>query len=74
MKAWPIQCLHSDDALCGSAAKLKAAHKVSLADAFVAATAMRFDATLIHKDPEFISLAGIIKQEMLPRKRGTINP
>jgi predicted nucleic acid-binding protein len=68
IKAWPFHCLHSDELLCGAAAKLKAAHKISLADAFVAATAMRFDATLIHKDPEFSALAGIVKQEMLPPK------
>ena len=43
----------SQDALCSEAAKLKAAHKLSFADSFVAATAKRFDALLVHKDPEF---------------------
>ena len=47
----PIQWLHSDAALCHEAARLKAAHKISFADAFVAATATRFDGTLVHKDP-----------------------
>lgn len=41
IKKFPIQWLHSDDALCASAAEIKAAHKVSLADAFIAATAQR---------------------------------
>lgn len=70
IKALPIQWLHSDDALCGEAAKLKAAHKVSFADAFVAATAQRLDATLVHKDPEFNTLAGVIKLHGLPPKAG----
>ena len=70
MKAWPVQWLHSDDALCSDAAKLKAAHQVSFADAFVAATAQRLDATLVHKDPEFDALAGVIKLHRLPPKAG----
>ena len=61
---------HSDDALCAAAAKLKAAHKLSFADAFVAATAQRLDATLVHKDPEFDALKGVIKVQGLPLKSG----
>ena len=68
LRALPVQWLHSDAALCSDAAKLKAAHKISFADAFVAATARRFDAALIHKDPEFRALAGMVKQQMLPPK------
>ena len=74
VKQQPVQWLHSDDALCGEAAKLKAAHKVSFADAFVAATAKRLDATLVHKDPEFDALAGVIKLHGLPPKTGTPAP
>lgn len=68
VKQQPVHWLHSDDALCGEAAKLKAAHKVSFADAFVAATAQRLNAALVHKDPEFDALAGVIKLHPLPRK------
>ena len=64
----PIQWIHSDQALCGEAARLKAAYKISFADSFVAATAQRFGATLIHKDPEFHALEPIVKQRMLPPK------
>ena len=64
----PIQWVHSDEALCASAAKLKAAHRISFADAFVAATAIRFDATLVHKDPEFLPLAPTLRQLALPPK------
>lgn len=68
LRKFPVHWHHSDDDLCGEAAKLKAAHKVSFADAFVAATAQRLNATLVHKDPEFDALAGVIKLHPLPPK------
>lgn len=67
-KSQPVKWHHTDDALCSAAAKLKAAHKVSFADAFVAATAQRLNAALVHKDPEFDALDGVIKLHPLPRK------
>jgi predicted nucleic acid-binding protein len=69
LRTLPIQWIHSDDALCSAAAKLKAVHRISFADAFVAATAIRFDATLIHKDPEFLPLGPTLKQLALPPKK-----
>ncbi|WP_395738385.1 PIN domain-containing protein [Prosthecobacter sp.] len=68
LKAWPVTWHHSGDAICSAAAKLKAAHKVSFADSFVASLAQDLDATLIHKDPEFLALSGMVKQKMLPPK------
>lgn len=68
LEAWPVNWHHSDPAVCSAAAKLKAAHKISFADAFVASLAQSLDATLIHKDPEFLALAGSMKQKMLPPK------
>jgi predicted nucleic acid-binding protein len=70
IKTWPVHWHHSDDALCGEAAKLKATYKLSFADAFVAATAKRLGAVLVHKDPEFTAVAGVVKQRMLPPKGG----
>ena len=67
-RAQPGTWHHSDDALCSAAAILKAAHKMSFADSFIAALAQRLDATLIHKDPEMNSLGTMIKQRMLPPK------
>jgi uncharacterized protein len=40
-KAWRVTWHQSDEALCAEAAGLKTAHKISFADAFVAATAKR---------------------------------
>jgi predicted nucleic acid-binding protein len=68
MKAWPVRWHHTDELLCSEAAKLKAAHKISFAEAFVAATALRLNAKLVHKDPEFEGLAGIIQLHPLPPK------
>lgn len=70
-RSQPIVWHHSDDALCSAAAQLKAAHKISFADAFVAATAQRCDAVLVHKDPEFAALHGVIQLHPLPPKTGT---
>lgn len=61
---WP----HSDDALCAAAADVKAAHRISFADSFVVATALRFDAVPVHKDPELAAVPPPLKQEMLPPK------
>jgi len=70
MKAWPVGWHHTDDAMCGAAAKLKAANKLSFADAFIVAPAQWLDATLVHKDPEMDALGGAVKQRMLPTKTG----
>ena len=64
----PVRWVHSDDALCSAAAKLKATHRMSFADAFVAAAALQVDAILVHKDPEFGPLAPTLRQQILPPK------
>jgi predicted nucleic acid-binding protein len=66
LKRLTLSWQHSDDALCASAADLKAMHKVSFADAFVVAAALRFEAVLVHKDPELAAIPSPLRQEMLP--------
>ncbi len=51
------------------AGRLKAAHHLSLADALIAAFAMRHQAILVHKDPEMAVLAEFVQLETLPYKR-----
>jgi ribonuclease VapC len=68
LKTWPVIWHHSDDDLCHAAARLKAAHKISLGDSFIAATALRVRGSLLHKDPEFKALAGFLPQQILPFK------
>ena len=52
----PLTWIHEDRALLEKAAEIKAVHKVSLADAWIGASAILQDAQLVHKDPEFESL------------------
>lgn len=49
--------------------EFKANYSISLADAVIAACASIFDATLIHKDPEYEAIK-IIRQMPLPYKSG----
>ena len=70
MKAWPVIWHHSNEGICGAAAKLKARHRISFADSFVAALAKERDAILIHKGPEFEALGAEVKQRVLPLKAG----
>jgi len=51
-----------------TAARLKAEYRVSLADAMIAAYAVRREAVLMHKDPEFDILKGLLEMEALPCK------
>ncbi len=48
--------------------RIKASHSLSFADALIAAYAARYDAVLVHKDPEYESLSGQVQLEMLPYK------
>ncbi|MBN1146655.1 MAG: PIN domain-containing protein [Anaerolineales bacterium] len=51
-----------------TAGRLKAAYRLSLAGAVIAAWALRHGAVLVHKDPEYQALAGEVVQEALPYK------
>ncbi len=57
-----------DEPMLLTAARLKATGRVSFADALIAAFAVRNDAVLLHKDPEYESLAPEIRLEALPYK------
>ena len=52
-----------------TAGRLKAAHRLSLADALIAAIALRHRAVLVHKDPEYAVLAATVQLETLPYKQ-----
>lgn len=70
LKQLPVQVVESDEPLGLAAARIKARHALSVADAWVAATAERLGATLVHKDPEFEPLAELILLRTLPPKAG----
>lgn len=51
-----------------TAGRFKAAHRLSLADALIAAFAVQHQAILVHKDPEMAALQGAVEMEILPYK------
>jgi ribonuclease VapC len=65
----PITIIESQEEIRLAAAELKAKHAMSVADAWIAATALSEQAILVHKDPEYESLPKNIKQLTLPYKK-----
>jgi len=68
MAALPVLRVESTRALGIAAAELKAEHRLSVADAWIAALAEERGATLVHKDPEFEQVEAIVKVLKLPYK------
>ncbi len=65
--ALPIRWVHESLELLQRAAAVKAMHPLSVADAWIAASALELEATLVHKDPEFENVPGLL-EERLPYK------
>ncbi|HUT31903.1 MAG TPA: PIN domain-containing protein [Planctomycetota bacterium] len=61
----PIELVPADHALAEAAGEFKAAHKVSLADAFAAALAAQRNAELVTGATELKALDGTIKLRWL---------
>jgi predicted nucleic acid-binding protein len=59
--------IHESPEILQRAAVIKATHPLSVADAWIAATALEMEVTLVHKDPEFEHLPELL-QERLPYK------
>ncbi|HOL42281.1 MAG TPA: PIN domain-containing protein, partial [Methanospirillum sp.] len=57
-----------DESTLLTAARLKAEQKISFADAIIAAFAIRKNCILMHKDPAYESLRGLVFMEVLPYK------
>ena len=53
LQSLPIQWVDQTEPLLLEASRIKASHPLSVADAWIAATALISQATLLHKDPEF---------------------
>ncbi len=68
LKMLPLHRVDLSEPLLLLAGEIKATHSLSLADSWIAATALEKRATLIHKDPEFNQLKGRIETEALPYK------
>jgi predicted nucleic acid-binding protein len=70
MTALPVLRVESTETLSVLAGRLKADHRLSVADAWIAALAQEQGATLVHKDPEFEQVEGMIPVLKLPYKSG----
>jgi len=69
LKQLPARFLYDvDEPTLLTAGRFKARHRLSLADALIAAFAVREEAILVHKDPVFESLSKQVKQETLANK------
>jgi predicted nucleic acid-binding protein len=58
----PITWVPCSDAILEQVAVLKACHRLSVADAWIAAAAQREGAVLLHKDPEFRALDQVLQE------------
>lgn len=68
LKALPVRRVDVSEGLLLRAARIKASHPVSVADAWIAATAMITTSPLVHKDPEFRPLHREVRLVELPLK------
>lgn len=68
LKALAVRRLDVSEELLLAAARIKAAHDLSVADAWIAATALITRSQLVHKDPEFRSLKDELPLLELPVK------
>lgn len=61
----PLQWIDADRLLTLRAARVKAGHRVSYADAFAVALAQQLDATVVTGDPEFQSVEDVVRVRWL---------
>jgi uncharacterized protein len=61
----PIEIVLPDSDLIWKAAEIKARHPISYTDCFAAATAIRFQASILTGDPEFKKLGDLVQVEWL---------
>ena len=69
IKSLPIERIESSERLTIIAGEIKALYRLSVADAFVAATAVEKNAILVHKDPELEGLGKTVRTLQLPYKK-----
>lgn len=65
LEATDVSWVSCEDAILREAARIKAGGGLSVADAWIAATAVLREAVLVHKDPEFDRVERL-RQERLP--------
>jgi len=66
LRGLPVHEIDQSENLLVTAARLKAHYPISIADSWIAATALFTNTTLVHKDPEMENLSDIITMKALP--------
>ena len=66
IESLPVERVDSNPRITLSAGRIKANHKLSVADAFIGATAVEKEAILVHKDPELEALSQYFQTRKLP--------
>lgn len=66
VKSWPVRIVTPDEKNTLTAARIKAAHPLSYANSFAAATALEGEASLVTSDPEFRAIEHFVKIKWLP--------
>ena len=75
VKSLPIYRIDSSERLALLAGSIKANHRLSVADAFIAATAIDKGSILVHKDPELKIISKYTETKELPyRQKKLRNP
>ena len=69
MNALAMTRVESSQELGLIAGRLKSTYRLSFADTWIAATAIFYDAILVHKDPEFEQLKDKLEMLQLPYKK-----
>jgi predicted nucleic acid-binding protein len=69
VKSLPVQRVDPNERLILSAGRIKALHRLSVADAFIAATAIEKSSVLVHKDPELQVVSAYTEMLQLQYKR-----
>lgn len=64
----PVKRVDVDDALIDLASEIKATNNLSVADSWIVASAIKTNAVLVHKDPEFEQIAERVEMLKLPYK------
>jgi ribonuclease VapC len=71
LDALPLHWVTCEPPILIESARLKQRGGLSVADAWIAATAIVRQATLIHKDPEFVALAELSQEHLGRSARGS---
>jgi predicted nucleic acid-binding protein len=64
----PISRIDVNDQILLRAGAIKASYRLSVADAWIIASAMEMEASLVHKDPEFEQVRDMVSLISLPYK------